>query len=576
MAIVIDENDLPLDEFIKLPTTVDVHVINSDRFKLYVRNKPYLRLGTETTNEVVIVYTNISNIPKLFADLGTDFFGFYPYILSPLDSASNEQSGITQVLEQPYLNLSGRGVIIGFVDTGIDYTKDAFKFEDGSTKIISIWDQTIDGPRTPGINYGSVYSSDQINAALQSDNPFSIVPSMDNDGHGTFLASVAASNEKGDFIGAAPKAYIISVKLRRARQYYIDKYLLPQDNPNLYQSTDYILGIKFIADISEELNIPVVFCIGMGSNMGGHDGTSFLEDYINFGAQRAGYSFVTAAGNESNTKHHTQGVIERTGLTNTISINVGDPNTSFNMHIVGPGYDKISVSVTSPTGEVIARVPFRVGLEYTEKLIFEEATITVQYFKTVNNVVFIRFQNATQGVWVITIFGDSIISGQYHAWLPITGQVDGNVDFLEPVPEYTIVYPATALRSITCGAYNGFDDSLYVASSWGPTRLPRMAPDFVAPGVNVRGIYPTGYGTMTGTSVSAAITAGAAALLFEWGVVQGNLPSIDGDLVRTLLISGCIRQENMDFPNIKWGYGTLNLANTFSTIRESIVNYNLS
>jgi len=576
MAIVIDENDLPLDEFIKLPTTVDVHVINSDRFKLYVRNKPYLRLGTETANEVVIVYTNISNIPKLFADLGTDFFGFYPYILSPLDSASNEQSGITQVLEQPYLNLSGRGVIIGFVDTGIDYTKDAFKFEDGSTKIISIWDQTIDGPRTPGINYGSVYSSDQINAALQSDNPFSIVPSMDNDGHGTFLASVAASNEKGDFIGAAPKAYIISVKLRRARQYYIDKYLLPQDNPNLYQSTDYILGIKFIADISEELNIPVVFCIGMGSNMGGHDGTSFLEDYINFGAQRAGYSFVTAAGNESNTKHHTQGVIERTGLTNTISINVGDPNTSFNMHIVGPGYDKISVSVTSPTGEVIARVPFRVGLEYTEKLIFEEATITVQYFKTVNNVVFIRFQNATQGVWVITIFGDSIISGQYHAWLPITGQVDGNVDFLEPVPEYTIVYPATALRSITCGAYNGFDDSLYVASSWGPTRLPRMAPDFVAPGVNVRGIYPTGYGTMTGTSVSAAITAGAAALLFEWGVVQGNLPSIDGDLVRTLLISGCIRQENMDFPNIKWGYGTLNLANTFSTIRESIVNYNLS
>lgn len=576
MAIVIDENDLPLDEFIKLPTTVDVHVINSDRFKLYVRNKPYLRLGTEIANEVVIVYTNISNIPKLFADLGTDFFGFYPYILSPLDSASNEQSGITQVLEQPYLNLSGRGVIIGFVDTGIDYTKDAFKFEDGSTKIISIWDQTIDGPRTPGINYGSVYSSDQINAALQSDNPFSIVPSMDNDGHGTFLASVAASNEKGDFIGAAPKAYIISVKLRRARQYYIDKYLLPQDNPNLYQSTDYILGIKFIADISEELNIPVVFCIGMGSNMGGHDGTSFLEDYINFGAQRAGYSFVTAAGNESNTKHHTQGVIERTGLTNTISINVGDPNTSFNMHIVGPGYDKISVSVTSPTGEVIARVPFRVGLEYTEKLIFEEATITVQYFKTVNNVVFIRFQNATQGVWVITIFGDSIISGQYHAWLPITGQVDGNVDFLEPVPEYTIVYPATALRSITCGAYNGFDDSLYVASSWGPTRLPRMAPDFVAPGVNVRGIYPTGYGTMTGTSVSAAITAGAAALLFEWGVVQDNLPSIDGDLVRTLLISGCIRQENMDFPNIKWGYGTLNLANTFSTIRESIVNYNLS
>ncbi|MEA4972992.1 MAG: S8 family peptidase [Candidatus Metalachnospira sp.] len=576
MAIVIDENDLPLEEFIKLPTTIDIHVLNSDRFKLYARNKPYLKLGTELANEVIIVYTNVNNIPKLFEDLGTDFFGFFPYILSPLDSRTNEESGITQVLEQPYLNLSGRGVVIGFVDTGIDYTKDAFKFEDGSTKILSIWDQTIDGPRPTGIYYGSVYSADQINEALQSENPRSIVPTTDTDGHGTFLASVAASNEKGEYIGAAPKANIISVKLRRAKQYYIDKYLLPQDNPNLYQSTDYLLGIKFIADISEELNMPVVFCIGMGSNMGGHDGNTFFEDYISFGSQRVGYAFITAAGNESNAKHHTQGKITRTGLTDSISFNVGRPNTSFIMTIFGPAFDKISVSITSPTGEVIARIPFRVGLNYREKLIFEDTLITIQYYKNVNNVIFLGFQDATQGIWEITLFGDSIISGEYYAWLPITGQINENVDYLRPVPEYTIVYPATSLRSITCGAYNSSDNSLFVSSSWGPTRLPRMAPDFVAPGVNVRGIYPTGYGTMTGTSVSAAITAGAVALLFEWGIVEGNIPSLDGELARTLLISGCTREENMEYPNIRWGYGKLNLIGTFTAIKESIINYNLS
>lgn len=576
MAIVIDENELPLDEFIKLSTTVDIHVINSDRFKLYARNKPYLRMGTELANEVIIVYTNLNNIPQLFEDLGKDFFSFFPYILSPVDSRSNEVSGITQVLEQPYLNLTGRGVIIGFIDTGIDYTKDAFKFEDGSTKIISIWDQTIDGPRPEGLHYGAVYSADMINEALQSDNPRSIVPTTDTDGHGTFLASVAASNEKGEYIGAAPKANIICVKLRRARQYYIDKFLMPQDNPNLYQSTDFILGIKFIADISEELNMPVVFCIGMGSNMGGHDGTSMVEDYISFGAQRTGYAFVTAAGNESNAKHHTQGIIERTGLSETISLNVERPNTSFMMTILGPAYDKISVSITSPTGEAVARVPFRVGLEYNEKLIFEDTSITIQYYKTINNVIILGFQEASQGIWLITLYGDSIITGEYFAWLPITGQISENVDYLRPVPEYTIVYPSTALRSITCGAYNTNDNSLFVSSSWGPTRLPRMAPDFVAPGVNVRGIYPTGYGTMTGTSVASAITAGATALLFEWGIVQGNIPSLDGDFARTLLISGCIRDENMDYPNVKWGYGRLNLLGTFTTIKESIVNYNLS
>jgi len=571
MAMIFDENDLPLEEFIKLPTTVDFNVVNTDKFKLYVQNKPYIKLGTELANKLVMVYTNVIYIPTIFEDLGHNILGFYPRILSPLDSRSNEESGITPILDQPYLNLSGSGVIIGIVDTGIDYTKNAFKFDDGSTKIINIWDQTIDGPRTPGIYFGSIYSQEQIDLALQSEDPYSIVPSVDNDGHGTFLASVAASNEKGEYIGAAPRANIISVKLRRANQYYIDKYLLPQDNPNLYESTDYLLGVKYILDRSEELNMPVVICIGMGTNFSSHSGSTYFEDYISFVSQRAGYVFVTAAGNESNAKHHTQGRILETGLTDSISFNVGEQDTSFSILIISNAFDKISISITSPTGEVISRVPFRVGLEYTANLIFQNTTITVEYHKTANSVIFVRLKNATKGIWDITLFGDFIISGEYHAWLPITGQVSEFVEFFRPVPEYTIVSPATSLRSVTCGAYNSADSSLFVSSSWGPTLLPRMAPDFVAPGVNVRGIYPTGYGTMTGTSVSAAVTSGASALLLEWGIVQGNVPALDGDLVRILLISGCKKDSAIEYPNVKWGYGKLSLIGTMNIIRESIV-----
>lgn len=569
MAIVIDENDLPLEEFVKLPTTIDFNVVNTDRFKLYVKDKPYIKLGTELANELVMVYINKNNLSKIFQDLGHNFLAFYPKILSPLDSRSNEESGITPVLEQPFLNLSGNGVIIGIVDTGIDYTKDAFKFDDGTTKIINIWDQTIDGPRTEGIYFGSIYSSEDIDKALQSDDPYSIVPSIDTDGHGTFLASVAASNEKGEYIGAAPKANIISVKLRRANQYYIDKFLLPQDNPNLYESTDYLVGVKYILDRSEILNMPVVICIGMGTNFSSHDGSTYFEDYISFVSQRIGYTFVTAAGNESNTKHHTQGKIEKTGATDSISFNVGVPSTSFTIIILSPAFDKISVSITSPTGEVISRVPFRVGLEYTENFIFEETAISIEYHKTANSVIFIGFKKATKGIWDITLFGDSIISGDYHAWLPITGQVSEYVEFLRPVPDYTIVSPAASLRTVTCGAYNSLDSSLFVSSSWGPTILPRMAPDFVAPGVNVRGIFPDGFGIMTGTSVAAAVTSGASALLLEWGIVNGNLPSIDGDLVRTLLISGCKKESSIQYPNNKWGYGKLDLIGTMNVIKES-------
>ena len=214
-------------------------------------------------------------------------------------------------------------------------------------------------------------------------------------------------------------------------------------------------------------------------------------------------------------------------------------------------------------------------LRTVEELIFERTVISITYYRAINTVVTIGFRDAKEGVWEIVLYGDSILGGEYHAWLPITYQVSPEVEFMKPVPEYTIVYPGNALRSITCGAYDPRNNSLYVSSSWGPTRLPRIAPDFVAPGVNVQGVYPTGIGTMTGTSVSAAITAGAAAIMMEWGIIQGNLRSMDGDLLRLMLISGAEREAELQYPNIKWGYGKLDLYGTFWGIRESSVRFNL-
>lgn len=571
----IDENSLTLDEFIKLPTTVDFQILNTDRFIAYAKDKPYLRFGTQLANNYIVGYTNVKNLPQLIKDTGSDFLSILPRIFSPTDSKSNDVSGITQVLNQPFLDLSGRGVIIGIVDTGIDYTKDAFKFEDGTTKILNLWDQSFDGPRPDYLYFGAAYDKEQIDEALRSDEPYSIVPSIDEDGHGTFLASVAASNEKGDYIGAAPKAYLMIVKLRRASDFLIDRYLVTKDNPNLYSSIDYILGMKYIFDRSEEMNMPIVMCIGMGTNGGAHDGSDLMENYIDFAGQRPGYAVITSAGNESNARHHTEGKIPYTNAVERISIKVGQQSTSFSVIIFSPGYDKISIGITSPTGEVVSRLPFRSGLEFSEQFVLEKTSITIRYFKDANNNIIVGFKNVTQGIWDITLFGDFIISGEYWAWLPITGQVSPLVEFLQPVPESTIVIPSTALRAIVCGAYNSDDNSLFVSSSWGPTRLPQMAPDLVAPGVNVRGIYPTGYGTMTGTSVSAAITAGATALLMEWAVVKGNIPAMDADLVRSLLISGSRRDNNLVYPNTRWGYGKLDLFGTFEVIKESIINFNL-
>ncbi|MEM1486207.1 S8 family peptidase [Oscillospiraceae bacterium PP1C4] len=568
-VVCIPENTLSLDEFIKLPTTVAFGKYQSNKFKAFVKNNPYIKIGTEFPTGYVVSYTNKKNIPRILKSLGSDIGNFFPIILSPLDFQATADAGITQVINHPYLNLSGRGVIVGIVDTGIDYTKEVFRNEDGTSKIISIWDQTIDGERPEKLHYGAVYSKEVINEALKTDNPFEVVPSMDADGHGTFLASVAAGKKTKEHIGAAPDADLLVVKVRRANQYYIDEFCLLPDAPNLYETTDYLLGIKYIFDKAAELNAPVVLCVGMGSNSSTHSGSTAFEEYLTFLGKKAGHAVVTAVGNESNAKHHTEGVIPKTGAFDVVRIRVGKQTTTFSVNIVASGIDTISIGIVSPTGEVVGKIPYKIGLGTREQLILTDTTVSIGYYKEAASEIFVGFKDARQGIWEILLFGDSIASGKYHAWLPITGQVDPEVDFLEPVPDSTIVFPGSARRVITCGSYNSHNNSLFVSSSWGSTNSLIVTPNFVAPGVDVSGIYPRGSGSMTGTSVAAAITAGAAALLLEWGINRGNLRSMNSDLIRQLLSAGCEQDEALQYPNFKWGYGKLDLYETFIKMARS-------
>lgn len=568
MDVNVDEVAMTLEEFVQLPTTLAFNAIYSKRLETFLGEHPDIKPGRVLGTGFVPLYLNAQSIPLLIKELGNQYT-LLPAILSPVDAQVNAEAGITPVLEHPYLGLSGQGVIIGIVDTGIDYTKDVFRYEDDTSKIISIWDQTIDGPRGHDLYYGVEYTREQINEALRAEDPFSVVPTRDLDGHGTFLASVAAGRKTDSYIGAAPGAELVVVKLRRTPDFFVHELFLPPEKQNYFQNTDIMLGMQYVLDIAQETKKPVVFCIGLGSNDTGHDGYSLFEEYISYLSQRPGVVVVTAAGNESNAKHHTDGRLFRTGSTDSIGIRVGESTASFQVNIFSAAYDKISIGIISPSGEVISRIPFNLEFPTREELLFDRTRIEVTYFRTTNSVVSIGFRDAKEGVWEIVLYGDSILDGEYHAWLPISYQVSPEVEFLKPVPEYTIVYPGNSLRGITCGAYDSQNNSLYVASSWGPTRLPRMAPDFVAPGVQVSGIYPTGPGTMTGTSVSTAVTAGAAAYLLEWGMTQGNLTSLDGDLVRQILIGGCTRSPDLQYPNIKWGYGKLNLYGSLWNIRES-------
>lgn len=561
-----------LEEFIDGPTTLDFISRWTEYFADFVRDHPQVITSQLLLGRYMIGYVDTSNLQLVAEDLGSAFYSSLPIVCGLLDAAALEAAGILQVQEQPFLDLRGRGTLIGIVDTGIDYTQPAFIYEDGTSKIQYLYDQTARGNTPEGFFIGTEYTNAQINDALQSENPYTVVPQQDTVGHGTFLASTAAGRQIGDQVGAAPEADLIVVKLKTARQFYRDLFLVPPDQPNAYESTAVMVGIEYILERARNLGRPVSIVLGVGSNFGSHDGFSIFEEYLSAVSSQRGVCITAAAGNESQAKHHTQGTILSSGEQQNVDIRVGSNAGDIFISLWNTAPDRLSISVRSPTGEMVGRVPARSGTSLRSRLILERTTVEVQYYFPVEGsggqLTVVRLLDATPGIWTIVVNGDIVLDGTYHAWLPLTGFVSPTVEFLTPTPYYTIVVPATSMGPITVGAYNSANNSLFIRSSWGPTRLPSMAPDLVAPGVNVIGLYPTGYGPMDGTSVSAAITAGAAALLLQWGIVEGNDVAMSTYQIRAYLIRGCSRSDTITYPNAQWGYGRLNLISSFNLMRE--------
>ena len=223
-----------------------------------------------------------------------------------MDLEAMDDAGISVVQSYPTLNLQGNGIMVGILDTGVDYRNPLFRNIDGSTRIAGIWDQTIqDGALPDGLDYGSEYTEEIINEALRLENPLEIVPSMDTEGHGTFIASVAAGNADLEhrFIGAAPEAVLGVVKLKPAKQYLKDFYVI-RDGATCFQENDIMLAMKYLNDLARKRNMPLVLCVALGTNLGGHNGTSLLSNLLDAYSSVLNRSVVISAGNGAVHRHH--------------------------------------------------------------------------------------------------------------------------------------------------------------------------------------------------------------------------------------------------------------------------------
>ena len=501
-------------------------------------------------------------------------------ILTLNDISPVEASGAPVFNTNPYLRLNGRDVLVGVIDTGIDYLNKEFQMEDDTTRIVRLWDQTIQGDKyIYGLKYGVEYTEDQINQAISlqtsGGDPYSIVPSKDEIGHGTKVSGIIGGRGiNPDLKGVAPDCKFVIVKLSRTTKVELDAALIDKMDVPSYSPWSVLLGIRYVVSVARELNKPLVLFIPMGSNMGSHTGNGIDESIIDNYSTEAETVIVVPVGNQGNTDTHTEGIIEKAGDIKDIEIRIGERQKNLPITIWINKPNRVKLSIISPTGEIIDNMEAKNTNNRRIKFLYEKTEMIVNFnspeLSTGDTLIFIRAYNLRPGIWKFRLTGEYIVEGNYYAWIPQRELIDDETKFLNPVEYTTITLPSTSNNAISVGYYNQNNNSIVSESSNGYTRYGSIKPDIVAGGSNALVTIPGGAtSVMSGSSVAGAVVAGCCALILQWAVTDGNYPGIYSSQIKTYIISGAKTRPGDIYPNRQWGYGMFDLQGVFDWIQQT-------
>lgn len=501
-------------------------------------------------------------------------------ILTLNDISPVEASGAPVFNTNPYLRLNGRDVLVGVIDTGIDYLNKEFQMEDDTTRIVRLWDQTIQGDKyIYGLKYGVEYTEDQINQAISlqtsGGDPYSIVPSKDEIGHGTKVSGIIGGRGiNPDLKGVAPDCKFVIVKLSRTTKVELDAALIDKMDVPSYSPWSVLLGIRYVVSVARELNKPLVLFIPMGSNMGSHTGNGIDESIIDNYSTQAETVIVVPVGNQGNTDTHTEGIIEKAGDIKDIEIRIGERQKNLPITIWINKPNRVKLSIISPTGEIIDNIEAKNTNNRRIKFLYEKTEMIVNFtspeLSTGDTLIFIRAYNLRPGIWKFRLTGEYIVEGNYYAWIPQRELIDDETKFLNPVEYTTITLPSTSNNAISVGYYNQNNNSIVSESSNGYTRYGNIKPDIVAGGSNALVTIPGGAtSVMSGSSVAGAVVAGCCALILQWAVTDGNYPGIYSSQIKTYIISGAKTRPGDIYPNRQWGYGMFDLQGVFDWIQQT-------
>lgn len=498
------------------------------------------------------------------------------------------ESCINQVQQDNFLNngmgLFGEGVIVGIADSGIDYTNSVFRNQDGSTRILRLWDQVTD----------TVYSESDINQALMLENSYTKVNSRDLTGHGTHVAGIAAGNfadNKNNNLGIATKSKLVIVKMATATE-------------NSFPRTTRLMeAIDFIVKTANEYKMPLSLNISFGNTYGSHDGTTLVSSYINSVIDGNRISVQIGTGNEGDGIGHTSGY----AFSNEdVELQVSAYQKSISIQLWKDYVDTFAIQIEAPTGErtSVIRENNRESNRLNNGISDETSNETsneigrsisdnvenrrgnsISSYTLGNTNVFILYgspkpytryqeiymdlipvnQYIDSGIWIIRIIPEVSVVGRYDMWLPGNQSINTFTGFLKPDPEITLTITSATDKAISVGAYDTSTDKVATFSGRGFTRENnQIKPDIVAPGVNIRSAA-TGGGTtvLSGTSMATPFVTGSAALMMEWGIVRGNDPYLYGEKIKAYLIRGAKHLPGYEqWPNKQAGWGALCLRDS--------------
>lgn len=456
-----------------------------------------------------------------------------------------DQSCMGLVQIEPW-NLTGTGMLVAVIDSGIDIRHPAFIREDGSSRIRSLWDQSIQGNPPEGTTVGAIFSKEDIERALQDAS--ADIMSYDNSGHGTGVSGVITA--------CVPDAELVVVKLNA-------------DDEGGFPRTSYLmLAVDYVVRFAIEQQLPMVINLSFGNNYGNHDGNSVLEAYLDSLAGISRLTIAVGMGNDGNTGRHISMQLER-GAERIIEIQVNPYMTAFNLQAWYSYSDELAISLVTPTGEVLG--PFS---KYQEVMSYTLPDMNIQvlhgyptpinrnqeiYISMIPKQTYIR-----EGIWTVRILPRSVRDGRFDMWLPVEASTSANVRFLASTPNTSMTIPASASTVISVGAYNSKSLTYAPFSGRGYTVGGVVKPDISAPGVDIDVPIPGGgLVYVSGTSFATPFAASGAAMLMQWGIVENNDPYLYGEKVRAYLIKGARTLPGYTvWPNEQLGWGTLCVADS--------------